>query len=64
MERLTKFGYVWKHKKTGKLYGAKIDVKTIEELKEYEQVPRNTKEKQLEPEALFAPTKSRRTENA
>lgn len=41
MERLTKFGYVWKHKNTGEVHGASIDVKTLEELKEYEQIPRS-----------------------
>lgn len=46
MQRIAKFGHVWKHKKTGKIHGASIDVKSIDELREYEQVA-----KKAEPEA-------------
>lgn len=40
MERLTKFGYVWKKKDSKELLGAKIQVETLEDLKQYEQVPK------------------------
>lgn len=61
MERLTKFGYVWKKKDSDKLLGAKIEVDSIEQLREYEQVPRPKTSKEKE-EPLFAASKTRRIE--
>lgn len=56
MQRLAKFGHVWKHRKTGKTYGASIDVKTFDELKDYEQVP-----KQKETQELQEPVRNEET---
>lgn len=38
MRQLAPYNKVWKHKKTGKVFGACIDVKTLDELNEYEQI--------------------------
>lgn len=39
VKKIARFGHVWKDRKTGKIHGTSIDVKTHDELLEYEQVP-------------------------
>lgn len=62
MERIAKFGHVWKNKKTGKTQGTKIDIKTIEELREYDQVPKSKETRENKEESLFGSTRKGRNE--
>lgn len=67
MQRFAKFGYVFKHKATGKIHGTSIDVESIKELKEYEQVPKGkvadeAKTETPKEETSYFTPKPRRTE--